>query len=412
MLFRMKRLLSTLTVLALLAAELVATGAGNAAHAADARRPDDTARYLAGMQPSAGSPEAVFTSDPAWRQHAGAFDQAWARFEKAQLARIRGWRQQNLTSHRPTLLYYFSGPDFLYADAFFPEATTYILAGLEPIGPIPQITAANHGALPGLRASLNSVLNLSFFRTREMRQRLGSGQFAGTLPLLYIFLARAGKTVQSTSLVRLKADGVAGPADGVAARGEVNGVKIDFTDAAPATAPAGTSAAGASSGAGPGAATVDGGGATTVNVAPAAAPPTGKLRTLYYFQGDVSNTGPGLEALMAFCRALGPADGFVKSASYLMHTGGFSKIREFLVAQTELLLEDDSGIPVQYFPAGEWDLSPHGRYLGPIALFPGRRQRQLDELYARASPRPIDFGIGYRYRQNESNLLLAVKRMR
>ena len=403
MLPRLKRLLSTLTVLALLAAALVATGTGNTANAADARRPDDTARYLAGMQPAAGSPEAAFTGDPAWRQHAGAFDQAWARFEKAQLSRIRGWRQQNLTSHRPTLLYFFSGPDFLYADAFFPEATTYILAGLEPIGPIPQITAANHGALPGLRASLNSVLNLSFFRTREMRQRLGGGQFAGPLPLLYIFVARAGKTVQSTSLVRLKADGVAGPADGVAARGEVNGVKIDFTDAAPA----GTSAAGAGADSRPGAAAVDGG-ATSANVTQ----PAGKSRTLYYFQGDVSNTGPGLEALMAFCRALGPADGFVKSASYLMHTGGFSKIRDFLVAQTELLLEDDSGIPVQYFPAGEWDLSPHGRYLGPIALFPGRRQRQLDELYTRASPRPIDFGIGYRYRQNESNLLLAVKRMR
>ena len=379
--------------------------------AADVRSPDDTARYLGGLKPSAGSREAAFASDPAWLQHANAFDQAFGRFERAQLARIRSWRQQNLTSHRPTLLYFFSGPDFLYADAFFPDAQTYVLSGLEPIGPVPQITAANRGALPALRASLSSVLNLSFFRTREMRLRLGGGQFAGTLPLLYIFLARAGKTVQSTSLIRLDADGIAGPAEGVAVRGEVNGVKIVFTDALPA-AGAPSAVQPATSGAtaaepAPGAATVDG----RASVAPAE-PSAAATRTLYYFQGDVSNAGPGFEALAAFCRALGPADGFVKSASYLMHSGTFSKVRDFLVAQTELMLEDDSGIPVQFFTPSEWALSPYGRYLGPIALFPGRRQRQLDELYARGPQRPIEFGIGYRYRQNESNLLLAVKRPR
>ena len=35
--------------------------------------------------------------------------------------------------------YPFSGPDFLYADAFFPDASTYILAGLEPTGQIPDV---------------------------------------------------------------------------------------------------------------------------------------------------------------------------------------------------------------------------------------------------------------------------------
>ena len=408
------------------------------APAAESTGQNEIARYLAGLQPAAGSPVATFTNDPAWRQHAAAFDQAWGRFEKAQLSRIRAWRGQHLTSHRPTLLYFFSGPDYLYADAFFPEATTYVLAGLEPIGPIPQVTAANRGALPALRASLNSVLNLSFFRTREMRQRLSGGAFAGTLPLLYIFLARAGKTVEAVSLVRLNADGVAGPAEGPAARGEVNGVKIVFTDAASGMArSAGTVHAPAAAIVGPAkpeaigsepsksdAKPVEGKPIETGPVEPnpveakpvEAKPETAQLvpaptrRTLYYFQGDVSNAGPGLDALQAFCRALGPADGFVKSASYLMHIGGFSKIRDFLLAQTQLILEDDSGIPAQYFSPGSWDLSPYGRYLGPISLFPGRRQRQLDDLYKSASPRPLDFGIGYRFHQNESNLLLAVKR--
>ena len=40
---------------------------------------------------------------------------------------------------KATMFYMFSGPDFLYADTFFPNASTYILCGIEPMG----ITATN-----------------------------------------------------------------------------------------------------------------------------------------------------------------------------------------------------------------------------------------------------------------------------
>ena len=43
---------------------------------------------------------------------------------------------ENITDPRPVLFYFFSGPDFLYANAFFPAANTYVLAGLEPVGHI------------------------------------------------------------------------------------------------------------------------------------------------------------------------------------------------------------------------------------------------------------------------------------
>lgn len=389
---------------ALLAAMLGfgAFGAVHRSNAGDAPSPDATARYLAGLLPAGGTPEAGFAADPAWRQHAVAFDQAWTRFDRDRLAKIRGFASQNLVKRQPTLLYMFSGPDYLYANAFFPDATTYVLSGLEPIGPIPHVTGRSGRSLASLRGSLNSVLNLSFFRTREMRQRLSGGEFAGTLPLLMIFLARAGKTVETVDLVRLDAAGAVVAAGGVAARGEVNGVKIVISDKpAEIDKPAAERPPAAEQ--------------TVVGIA---APETtekaaaigAQRRTLYYFQTDVSNAGPGLDALTAFCATLGPADGFVKSASYLMHEKAFSKIRDMLLERTELVLEDDSGIPVQYFDATKWDLMPFGRYLGPIGLFPGRGQRQLTELYARVPPKPLAFGIGYRYRENQSNLLLAMKK--
>ncbi|TKW76838.1 MAG: hypothetical protein DI543_18845, partial [Bradyrhizobium icense] len=50
---------------------------------------------------------------------------------------------------------------------------------------------------------------------------------------------------------------------------------------------------------------------------------------------------------------------------------------------------------------------PFGRYNGPIGEFPGRYQQSYAELFRKAEP--INFGIGYRWRTNDSNLLLSVR---
>jgi hypothetical protein len=73
-------------------------------------------------------------------------------------------------------------------------------------------------------------------------------------------------------------------------------------------------------------------------------------------------------------------------------------------------VQDDSGIPVSYFKPDQWQLIPFGRYLGPIAIFPGRYQHRLAEIYHKGPAKPLDFGLGYRWRPNESNLLLAVRK--
>jgi hypothetical protein len=74
------------------------------------------------------------------------------------------------------------------------------------------------------------------------------------------------------------------------------------------------------------------------------------------------------------------------------------------------VVQDDSGIPVHYFKRDQWTFHPFGRYLGPIAIFPGRYQNQLAELYHRGPVKPLDWGMGYRWRTNESNVLLAVRK--
>src|SRR5467141_3456885 len=114
------------------------------ARSAETATADDTARFLAGLPPSANSPLAPLTKDPTWQQHARHFDTIFAREESAKLSKVRAFSKEYLTEKHDTMLYMFSGPDSLYATSFFPNASTYVLAGLEPIGDIPQLTSLSH----------------------------------------------------------------------------------------------------------------------------------------------------------------------------------------------------------------------------------------------------------------------------
>ncbi len=90
-----------------------------------------------------------------------------------------------------------------------------------------------------------------------------------------------------------------------------------------------------------------------------------------------------------------------------MHSGNFTTVRDFILANSSTIIQDNSGIPLAYYSPKKWRFFPFGRYAGPIAEFPGRYQESYAELFRRAQP--MDFGIGYRWRAHESNLLLSVR---
>lgn len=348
---------------------IVLTLLSPAARAAEAAGADDTARILAGMAPPPGSPLTALTQDAAWQRHARFFDNAFGQLEQRQITKIRAWADTNLAAPRPAMFYFFSGPDFLYADAFYGKATTYVMAALEPTGPVPDLSRLPRGALgPGLsyvERSLQTVLSFSFFITKQMKTDLKDGEITGTLPLLYVFLARSGKTLRSAELVWLDEEGaVHGPSEPAPPK-SVHGARILFTGA------------------------------------------DGVEKTLYYFSTDLSNSGVKTSGFLKFCATLAPANSLLKSASYLLHLNEFSTARSFLLANSATIIQDDSGIPLASYEARAWRFFPFGRYLGPIDKFPDRYQSRYAALFARAQP--LDFGIGYRWRTSESNVLLSVR---
>jgi len=339
------------------------------ARASDTVTADDTARFLAGMEPSVDSPLMPLTKDPAWQGHARFFDNAFSQLDQRQFSRIRAWADVNLAAPRTTMFYMFSGPDFLYANAFYSKATTYVLSALEPVGAVPDLSRLPHSAvlaaLGNVEHSLGSILSFSFFITKQMKVDLHGNQVSGTLPILYVFLARSGKTIRSVTPVALDENGGVHLGNEDAGGNATRGIRITFVG------------------------------------------DDGVEKTLYYFSTDLSNSGVKVSGFLKFCATLAPGNSLVKSASYLMHSGNFSTVRNFILVNSATIIQDDSGIPLTYLSSKKWRFFPFGRYAGPIAKFPSKYQQQYAELFRRAQP--IDFGIGYRWRTYETNLLLAVR---
>lgn len=311
---------------------------------------DETALLLAGL-PVTGA-LAGFTQDPRWQGHAAAMDKAWKTKEYFQLGPIASWMGAHAGEYyrsSGTMYYMFSGPDFLYAYAFFPNANTYILAGLEPVGQVPDVSRMNPETLSAnlgaLRNAMSTLLITHYFVTEEMKSELNRSNLGGTLPILYVFLARLGCSVLDTTYVHSPAEGV----------------RITFSR-------------------------------------------NGRSQTLFYFKTDLSGGNSGF---LRWCAARGPGVSLIKAASYLMHGEGFSGVRNFLLEHSSVIVQDDSGIPLHAF-GKNWALEFYGRFIPHGEKFGKYDQQALAEIYRRNPPPPeLGFAFGYWWQAERGILILA-----
>ncbi|MGF1490405.1 MAG: hypothetical protein ACFBSE_25225 [Prochloraceae cyanobacterium] len=304
-----------------------------------------------------------------WLNHHNTLQNSWAKLEATQLSKVRRWSTAELAGiHQEVrdVFYPFSGPDFLYAYNLFPKAKKFVLVGLEPVGKLPDLTVNsgnnNNYKLQQARGSLYAILQWSFFRTNDMKVDMAK---QGNLPVIALFMARTNNKILDVEYISLDGNGEV-KKEGI---GSIPGVKIDFVSAGEK-----------------------------------------EPKTLYYFSTDLSNHGlqqrPQLTKFVK--QELNQPVTYLKAASYLMYYNSFSQIKNFILSESSKLLQDDSGMPLTSFDRNQWDLTFYGNYTQPISLFSNRYQPQLRRIYqSDRSIKPLDFGIGYKFQVNQSNLMLA-----
>jgi hypothetical protein len=337
--------------------------------------PNDIARFLAGMPVPENSPLAPLTRDPAWQAHSTFFEGEFTKLRQRQLERLHAWQASYLPETMqptPVAFYMFSGPDFLYVDQFFPNASVYVLCGKESMGPPPDPLRIPNlaGALGNLENAMKSSLNTTYFITKDMKVDLQQQNLNGVLPILYVFIVRADKSITNVTFGSLNSNGAFDEAGPGKKGGSTPGVRIRYTDNQ-----------------------------------------SGNSQTLYYFTTDVSDGGiKSAPGFLKFCQRLGIGSSFLKSSSFLMFEQGFATIRNFILEHSNRIVQDDSGIPLAYFDPNKWNLRLFGVYLGPLDIFKQHYQPRLQELFRQGNPPPVDFGFGYRWNHKEANLIVAERK--
>jgi len=319
----------------------------------------EQAEFLAGIPLPRQSVLYPLQQSPEYRDHQKQLQEQWAFCRRIRYDVMQQWGREHLSqdpASRGVLRYLFGGPDFLNAYAFFPDTRVMVLGGLEPVGDLPPPEALDPSmlgaALKNLDEALHTSLFCGYFITSEMKPQLANGSFQGVLPVLFTELALTGNIVESAQMIRPFGS---------------PGVQIIYRR------------------------------------------PGGPAQTLYYFKADLSN-GKECRNFLSWLGDLGPGASYLKAASYLLPLDAFSETRNFLLNSSQLILQDDSGIPYLDFKTGEWRIQLFGVYTDPLAIFKRRREAELEAAYGTTYFKgSLPFGAGYHVNANDANLLLATR---
>jgi hypothetical protein len=344
------------------------------------RQANDTARFLAGMPGTEGSPFAALEQTATWQDHHQQLDAAWQRTEAELLSGSRKFQTSELNSpalQSRIVFYPFSGPDSLTATLYFPHNSSYVMVALEPAGTLPTVAQISKkdlsGYLASMRATTSDELGRSFFITRQMDRQFRGQVTDGLLVPILQLLVRTGHTVQGFRYVRLGEAGqvIERTTDYKAPTRYGNkGLEIDFqTDA------------------------------------------DSSLHKLFYFSVNLSNDRLRENTpFQTYVSHLNGPVSLLKATSYMTHQPGFSMIREALLKNSYAILQDDSGLPYKAYPADQWNVQLYGDYDKPYGSFAWLEQPDLRAAYKTTGPKPLPMHVGYGYRKITSNLLFAIRR--
>ena len=341
------------------------------------RRATATAQILAGIAPNPPDPVLKrFTDSEAFKEHQQWMANSWNQV-RSRIQTMEAWRSQEIKIPNPqkkTLLYPFSGPDFLNAYTLFPDHGRYIFFSLERPGALPDLESVTPAQfaklLQDVRSAFHDIFERNYFITSYMTKQLTTPWIRGTVPVIGTMMALLNQRIVRVEPLDLFPDLTRTYDQPEAKRPRVlmRAVRMEF--------------------AGPGAL---------------------NSRQLYYVSLDA--TDKALEFYPEFLNWAAqhkPSTVLLKSASYLLHDNQFSKTRAMLLEAADVVVQDDTGIPYRFISQSPWQVKLYGHYHKPIKPMRYGYQKDLESAFnSQQEQAPLPFPFGYHWRGQQSGLIFA-----
>lgn len=295
----------------------------------------------------------------------------WDLVVKEKFVPIKNWRQQeNISSYFGKsygVFYPFSGPDFPFVTSFYPDAEIYILVGLEEVGNMNSTMFSPNPDYKEFISNASKYFYFSnkygFFRTNDMEEQFKE---KGVVDILGFYLKKFDCNLISMKL--MKWDNELGVPRDLDKNEKADVCHIEFLNQ------------------------------------------NNTYSQLYYFQFDLSN--PGIQKnpnWINWVQEKMKGKDMVslsKAASYLMHRELFSSISTFILENSTLQIQDDSGLDFRKIQSSNRKYKLYGSYTKTIPLFTERFIPELKEKYAGSVVNLLPFKMGYASALGETNLQL------
>jgi hypothetical protein len=341
------------------------------------RRATATAQILAGITPNPLDPALKrLVESEAFKEHQQWMTPNWAQVH-GRIQTMETWRSHEIKipgAQKKTLLYPFSGPDFLNAYTLFPDHGRYVFFSLERPGTMPDLESVTPvqftKLLQDVRTAFRDIFERNYFITSYMTKQLTTPWIRGTVPVMSIMMALMNRRIVRIEPLDLFPELTQDYDAPDAKRPPVmmRAVRIEF-----------------------------------------ASPGVSGTQQLYYVALDA--TDKALEFypdFLSWVSQYKPATVLLKSASYLLHDNQFSKTRAMLLDAADVVVQDDTGIPYRYLSQNPWQVKLYGRYSRPIRPMRYGYQKDLEAAYSsRQEQVPLPFPFGYHWRGQKSGLIVA-----
>lgn len=333
----------------------------------------ETARFIAGIDCT--TPSFIQLQNKSfYGEHKSFCNSSWKEMTDTTLAPMVKWAtEKDIISQNDTgtCFYPFSGPDYLFADQFFPNCSNYIMLGLERLGSLSDVLKLNDANLKSyldaMRQSQRYLLKSGYFVTSHMSQDFSKAILNGNIHLMMYFLIRTGHLIRKIEFGGITSNGEFK----VNAQGYFRGLKI-----------------------------------TAIRNGDQ------REKSIYYFSFDAADykIKPKPE-FQKFVAGFGQLCTYIKSASYIPAHKNFSIIRTIVLNQSSKILQDDTGVPYKQLDQSKYDVQLWGTYTKTIKdLSWGYDPELRKALEASGNNQPLPFRISYNGNYGEGMMLYAKRK--